>query len=93
METPGFKTFRKIGNPNMKRSMKMSVAEARFYDWELDEDPAAIKPTAPKEPFKTPPIPESAKAAIPKPAPAESTDKMPEVVKPVRSPRKPSTKK
>lgn len=102
MEALGFIRYRKIGNPTKKRDLKMTHAQARVYGWEPDEDPKPIIESAPKEPFKAPPMPEIAKNAIPvkeeapKQAP-ESTDEMPEVTIPKktaakRGPRKTSTK-
>ena len=91
METPGFKLFRKVGNPTKKRSMKISVAEAAQMGWELDEAPKAIS-QGPKEPYKTPPLPESARNAIPKakePEPEKEPEAMPEVKKPTRKKRTP----
>ena len=102
MEALGFIRYRKIGNPSKKRDLKMTHAQARVYGWEPDEDPKPIVQSAPKEPFKTPPMPEIAKAAIPVKAEVpkvedQSTDEMPEVTIPKktpakRGPRKTSTK-
>lgn len=100
MEVPTFRTYRKIGNPSLKRDMKMSPAEARYYKWELDEDPRALSPLTANEPYKTPPLPESAKRAIPNYKEPDAPtafelpqESMPEVVIPKKAGRKPVAKK